>query len=228
LLRLTARDGWHLDELWHGRKDGSRYWCQRLIAARVGGDGESNGYTMVLRDIARRTYDTDDLRRLLTQDYLTGATNRARFQQLFEREHRTWREHGGPLSLIMLDIDHFKAVNDGYGHLTGDLVLCRFVETIAKAIRPSDVLARLGGEEFAVLLPGTDLTEATALAERLRGVIAEMRVPTPRGELAITASLGCATARPEEDLLGAADQALYIAKRNGRNQVHTMSRAVAA
>jgi diguanylate cyclase (GGDEF)-like protein/PAS domain S-box-containing protein len=228
LLRLTLRDGWHLDELWHVRKDGTRYWCQRLIAARAAHDGQLSGYTMVLRDIARQSYDTDDLRRLLTQDHLTGAANRARFQQALEREHLAWSKHGAPLSMIMLDIDHFKSVNDGYGHLTGDLVLCRFAETVAKATRPGDLLARLGGEEFAVLLPATDLSDAAALAERMRGLIADMRIATPQGDLSITVSLGCATARPQEDLLGAADKALYIAKREGRNRVHVMARSAAA
>jgi diguanylate cyclase (GGDEF)-like protein/PAS domain S-box-containing protein len=227
-LRLAARDGWHLDEMWHGRKDGSRYWCQRLIAARVQSDGELAGYTLVLRDITRQTYDTDDLRRLLTQDHLTGAANRSRFQQLFEREHRAWRENGTPVSLIMLDIDHFKRVNDTYGHATGDLVLTRFSDTIAQAIRPADVLARLGGEEFAVLLPATGLSEAAEIAERLRGLVADMRVETPQGDLAITVSLGCATARPEADLLRTADEALYSAKQNGRDRVYTKGRAAAA
>jgi diguanylate cyclase (GGDEF)-like protein/PAS domain S-box-containing protein len=227
-LRLVARDGWHLDEMWQGRKDGSRYWCQRLIAARVGSEGELAGYTLVLRDITRQTYDTDDLRRLLTQDHLTGAVNRARFQQLFEREHRAWREFGAPLSLIMLDIDHFKRVNDTFGHATGDLVLRRFAETIAKALRPSDVLARLGGEEFAVLLPAKSLSEAAEIAERLRSLVADMRVETPQGDLAITVSLGCATALPNSDLLRSADEALYAAKRNGRDRVHALGLAAHA
>ncbi len=222
-LRLAVRDGWHLNEMWHGRKDGSRYWCQRLIAVRVGGDGQLDGYTLVLRDIARQPYDTDDLRRLLTQDHLTGAANRARFQQLFEREYRMWSENGVPLSLIMLDIDHFKLVNDAYGHVTGDLVLVRFAETIARAIRPADVLARLGGEEFAVLLPATGLAEAAEIAERLRGLVAGMRVETPKGDLSITASLGCATALPNKDLLRAGRCQAFTAATSGdgRDRVHT-------
>jgi diguanylate cyclase (GGDEF)-like protein/PAS domain S-box-containing protein len=227
-LRLAARDGWHLDEMWRGRKDGSRYWCQLLIAARVDDGGQLAGYTLVLREIARQTYDTNDLRRLLTQDHLTGAANRARFQQLFEREHRAWCKNGALLSLIMLDIDHFKHVNDTYGHAIGDLVLSRFAETIAKAIRPADVLARLGGEEFAVLLPTTGLSEAAEIAERLRGLIADMRVETPQGDLAVTVSLGCATASPNGDLLRSADEALYTAKRNGRDRVHIAGRAAVA
>jgi diguanylate cyclase (GGDEF)-like protein/PAS domain S-box-containing protein len=228
LLRITARDGWHLDEMWHMRTDGSRYWCQRLLAARVGSDGEAAGYTVVLRDIARQAYDTDDLRRLLTQDHLTGAANRARFQQLLERAHQAWTETGTPLSLIMLDIDHFKRVNDSHGHLAGDLVLVGFAETISQAIRPTDVFARLGGEEFAVLLAGTTLIEAGELAERLRTLVAAMRVATPQGELSITVSLGCATATGTNDLLRAADAALYVAKRTGRDRVHTAGSASAA
>jgi len=228
LLRIASRDGWHIDEMWHTRNDGSRYWCQRLLAARASSDGELAGYTVVLRDIARQAYDTDDLRRLLTEDHLTGTANRARFQHLFERAHQGWTEHGIPLSLIMLDIDHFKQVNDSHGHFTGDLVLVGFAETIAKAIRPADVFARLGGEEFAVLLTGTTLSEASEMAERLRVLIAAMRVVTPQGELSITVSLGCATATPNYDLLRSADAALYIAKRNGRDRVHTTDSAVVA
>lgn len=227
-LRLAARDGWYLDEMWHGRPDGSRYWCQRLIASRLDNAGVLAGYTLVLRDITRQSHDTDDLRRLLTQDHLTGAANRARFQQIFEREHRAWSQHGEPLSLIMLDIDHFKRVNDTYGHPTGDLVLARFAATIAQALRPTDAFARLGGEEFAVLMTATDLSEAAAMAERLRCLVANMRVETAEGELSITVSIGCATAVSNGDLLRSADEALYAAKRNGRNRVHTMDRASAA
>jgi PAS domain S-box-containing protein len=91
-LRLAARDGWHLDEIWHVRKDGTRYRCQRLLAARAGIDGQFAGYTVVLRDVPPQMYHTDDLRRLLTQDHLTGAANRARFQQLFERALQALQE----------------------------------------------------------------------------------------------------------------------------------------
>ena len=128
----------------------------------------------------------------------------------------------------MLDIDYFKRVNDSHGHLAGDLVLTAFAETITRAIRPKDVFARLGGEEFAVLLIGTTLPEAAELAERLRLAVAAMRVTTPQGELSITVSLGCATARVGEDLLRVADAALYVAKHTGRNRVHKAASAVAA
>lgn len=127
----------------------------------------------------------------------------------------------------MLDIDHFKRVNDSHGHVAGDMVLTAFAETISQTIRPKDVFARLGGEEFAVLLTGT-LSDASEMAERLRLAVAAMRVATPQGELSITVSLGCATARIGEDLLRVADAALYVAKHTGRNRVHKAASAVAA
>jgi diguanylate cyclase (GGDEF)-like protein/PAS domain S-box-containing protein len=219
-LHVAARDGWHLEEGWHDRMDGSRYWSQRLLAARTGPSGELAGYTLVLREALRHTHHTDDLRRLLTQDHLTGAANRARFQQVFEREQRAWLENGKHLSLLMLDIDHFKRVNDTYGHPTGDLVLSSFAKVIGNALRPTDLLARLGGEEFAILLPATSLVEAVDIADELRLRVADMVVPTAEGAIRITASFGCATAGRETDLVGAADAALYDAKAAGRNRVN--------
>lgn len=227
-LRRAARDGWHLHESWHTRRDGSLYWCQSLLAARTGVTGELTGYTVVLRDVARQHHATDDLRRLLTQDHLTGAANRAHFQQMLERETRSCALQDVPLSLVMIDIDHFKQVNDRYGHPAGDLVLTAFAQAIMPMLRPMDVLARLGGEEFAVLLPATGLEAAVELAERLRRRIAELRIETPKGTVQITISLGCATAGADGDLLGIADDALYAAKRAGRDRVRCHRRGVMA
>jgi diguanylate cyclase (GGDEF)-like protein/PAS domain S-box-containing protein len=224
-LRIAKRDGWHLEEGWHYRVDGTRYWSQRLLAARMRDDSELIGYTLVLRDVRRQSRDVDDLRRLLTRDHLTGAANRARFQQVLEREQHGWHENGTPLSLIMIDVDHFKRVNDLYGHPIGDDVLRCFAETIAGALRPADLLARLGGEEFAVILPATDLAKAVKMAEHLRALVAKMRVDTPFGKLGITASFGCSTVDNTHELLPAADAALYVAKRRGRDQVHAAGRA---
>jgi diguanylate cyclase (GGDEF)-like protein/PAS domain S-box-containing protein len=228
-LRLAARDGWHLEENWHQRRDGSRYWCQRLLAARTAPDGSLTGYTLVLRDVRRQSHDTDDLRRLLTQDHLTGAANRARFQQVLDREMNVWREDGTPLSLLMIDLDHFKLINDANGHLAGDAVLREFSATIEAVLRPTDLLARLGGEEFAVLLPGTTLLEAMGIAEQLRSLIEAMRTRTMQHDISVTASIGCAAAAVGRDMLAAADEALYAAKRGGRNRVRsTTSAAIAA
>jgi diguanylate cyclase (GGDEF)-like protein len=107
----------------------------------------------------------------------------------------------------------------------GDLVLRRLADTLSGSLRPTDLLARLGGEEFAVLLPGTELLEAVETAERLRVLAATMCFETSLGELTITVSMGCAAAVSGEDILSAADKALYVAKRSGRNSVRAAARA---
>ena len=115
-LHVASRDGWYLEEGWHHRGDGSKYWSQRLLAARTCPEGKLTGYTLVLRDVMRESGATSDLRRLLTQDHLTGAANRVQFKKVLDGEQVAWREQGKPLSLVMVDIDHFKQVNDTYGH----------------------------------------------------------------------------------------------------------------
>ena len=111
---------------------------------------------------------SEELRRLLTTDYLTGATNRAHFGEIGDREVSRHHRYGSSLSVVMLDIDHFKRVNDTFGHAIGDETLRALAKSCRAELRGTDVLARLGGEEFALLLPGTTLEEAADLAERLR------------------------------------------------------------
>ena len=131
---------------------------------------------------------------------------------------------GGTLSVLMLDVDHFKKVNDTYGHKVGDLLLQKLAETCRATLREIDVTARLGGEEFAVLLPNTDHTAAMDVAERLRHALADTKVPLEQGlPPRFTASIGVATlvdaATNIDTLLNEADHALYEAKRQGRNRV---------
>jgi diguanylate cyclase (GGDEF)-like protein len=132
----------------------------------------------------------------------------------------------------MIDIDHFKAVNDTYGHHAGDLALQAVAATSREALRDWDILGRIGGEEFAVLLPETESSQSQAVAERLRQTVATAAVPVERGETThLTVSIGIATAGSEDDdfdaLLGRADQALYEAKRTGRDKVCLAERAPA-
>ena len=223
-LRLAKRDGWYVDESWQERSDGERYWCQRLFAARTdASDPSLTGYSVVLRDVARDTSDVTDLRRMLTCDPLTGAANRTHFRQFFEHELKRWREDGRSVSLILLDVDHFKAVNDAHGHPVGDLVLIEISRLSCAALRPSDLFARLGGEEFAVVLPDAPLSEAMVIAERLRQAIASMVIETESGQVRITASFGCASADDPsatvDQLIKTADDLLYEAKHGGRNRV---------
>jgi len=164
-----------------------------------------------------------EVERLAQTDPLTGLANRRHFMEALELEvERTDRYHR-PLSLISLDMDHFKEVNDSHGHGAGDDVLREAARVLRSVCRDVDLPARLGGEELALLLPETDAVGARIVAERIRERIAAGTHTSPSGEsFRVTASLGVATARQEstgEALLQAADQALYRAKDAGRNQV---------
>lgn len=157
-------------------------------------------------------------------DLLTGLANRRRFNAVSAAEVARLRRHSRPLALILLDVDHFKRINDQFGHVAGDVVLHLLGSCLAAAVRPSDLPARMGGEEFAILLPETSLAGAVGLAERLRLDVAALRVEMPEGtRYAFTASFGVsAVAAHEEDIHAAlqrADKALYKAKAGGRNRV---------
>lgn len=223
-LMIAGRDGWHLQEGWQQRADGERYWCQRLVVARSEAeDSHVSGFSVVLRDVPRREEAAEDVRRLLTCDHLTGVANRRHFGQVMEREQAHWRELRQSLSLIVLDLDHFKQVNDTHGHPVGDILLCRVAAVCAALLPPRGIFARLGGEEFGALLPRYDSDQAVTLAEEIRTAIAALEVDTPHGRLTVTASLGCATLDEAEGsidaLIALADQRLYAAKRAGRNRV---------
>lgn len=168
----------------------------------------------------------DLLERLTTVDHLTGISNRRRYDEYLELECRRATRDGEPLSLIAIDIDHFKAYNDHYGHPEGDACLIAVAQALAATVtRPTDVVARCGGEEFACILPGTDASGAAGLAEQMRQAVASLELPhqgsAPHG--CVTISLGVATWVPEPGqspqlLADAADRALYQAKADGRNR----------
>ena len=226
-LALAAREGWHLHESWHRHKDGSRVWYQRLVAVRHSpeerdeGDG-ANGYTVILREGKPRSVDMHKLQHMLTRDHLTGAYNRTYFFEALEKECARKRRYGQAVSLVMIDVDFFKKVNDVHGHAAGDRVLSEFAKQCMAMLRPVDTMARMGGEEFAVLMPSTDLHGAAQMAERLRLAVAAMTVQLPSATLHLTASFGCSELDGSCDVtsvLAIADKALYAAKRGGRNKV---------
>ncbi|OEU47989.1 MAG: hypothetical protein BA871_07455 [Desulfuromonadales bacterium C00003096] len=164
-------------------------------------------------------------------DSLTGLANRRHFFNLADRELSCSDRHPQCLSLLMIDIDHFKQFNDRYGHQIGDLVLQRVADTIKRTIRKPDTACRYGGEEFVVLLPETDLVAAEKLAQRLLEAIAETTVAHNQELLGITASLGVGALRNDETtdvatLIERADQALYAAKNSGRNQLRVWRKPV--
>lgn len=223
-IEMARRDGWHIDEGWRRRKDGSRYWCQSLVSALEEITGEVSGFSVVMRDVTERKRDGDEIRRLLTTDHLTGVLNRARFYELAETELARCRRFTQPMSALMIDIDHFKAVNDRHGHAGGDEVLKVMAQAIQALVRSIDIFGRLGGEEFAILLPTVDLEGARIVAERLRREAAQLGLRHEGVEIPITVSIGCAMLASHEGgsvqtLLRAADEALYRAKREGRDRV---------
>jgi diguanylate cyclase (GGDEF)-like protein len=191
-----------------------------------------------LRDQARMLTYTDvtglvchaeELENLATVDGLTGLYNRRHFLALAESEWSRVKRYERPLSLLMLDIDRFKSVNDRFGHDAGDKVIMEVAGICAEMKRATDVVGRIGGEELALLLPETDLDGALLLAERLRSSIAERPVVVGRESLAVSVSIGVAEAAPSitgiHDLMKRADEALYAAKRGGRNRVAAMGHA---
>jgi diguanylate cyclase len=196
---------------------------RRLAAETLEVSRRSEAAARNLTETARKTQELRtelaEARRLASTDPLTGLANRRHFDEAL-REHLAERR---PTALLMLDLDHFKAVNDTHGHPAGDQVLCRLAEILAESAPEGAVAARFGGEEFSLMLPCGVLRDAMAMAERIRGRIAEATVQLPAGgpPISVTASLGVAMAglgeRPVQ-LIARADAALYEAKRSGRNR----------
>jgi diguanylate cyclase (GGDEF)-like protein/PAS domain S-box-containing protein len=208
------------------KKDGTEFPIELSLAAHRNGDEIS--FTGIIRDITARKKDERLLRRLSVTDSLTGLLNHGEFYRQLGKEFERSRRYGGPVAVLMLDIDHFKAVNDKYGHQAGDTVLKTLAELMTDLIRPADKVARYGGEEFGLVLPETDESGALAMAERIRTAVAGRSVELEDGHLInVTVSIGAAVfADPsdtEQDVVGRADQALYAAKQAGRNRVATLN-----
>ncbi|ROH93686.1 GGDEF domain-containing protein [Stagnimonas aquatica] len=163
------------------------------------------------------------LRGMAYNDPLTGAYNRAGFRNLAQRQLQRSARDRQPVSLLLMDLDHFKRINDHHGHEAGDGLLRGFVEAVQQWVRPGDLLARYGGEEFCVLLPGSQASEAEVVAERIRAGFEQLRLGGALAAVGTTVSIGVAelpTASVDlEEALRRADQALYAAKHDGRNRV---------
>lgn len=153
-------------------------------------------------------------------DHLTGLANRRRFRIALAREVERWRRYGVPCALLLLDIDHMKAINDRFGHPAGDMVIRQVAATLTKVSRDNDTAARLGGEEFALLLASVDADKAVVAAERLRAILAEQAIDEV-GSFSVSIGVAAcpANADSERTLYSASDRALYVAKNEGRNRV---------
>lgn len=178
----------------------------------------------VIQDITERKKVEKELKRLAQTDPLTGLANRRYFMQLAEHELLRSQRYGGELSILMIDIDYFKKINDSYGHHVGDLVIQSLSNICRNTLREIDVIGRIGGEEFAVVLPQTAGQSALKVAERLRETIANaVFTPEPDVPIRFTVSIGVTTLTDQQSnmqtLLCFADKALYDAKLDGRNKV---------
>ncbi|HEY8428495.1 MAG TPA: diguanylate cyclase, partial [Sandaracinaceae bacterium] len=160
--------------------------------------------------------------RMTIIDGLTQIHNKRYLMEMLEREIPRARRHSRPLSVVMFDIDHFKGINDTYGHLAGDYVLKEVATLVKNRLRPDDIVGRYGGEEFCALLPETTLAGAASIAEDLRRRIQERRFVFEGEAIPVTVSLGCSELGGDMDvttLVRIADEKLYDAKRSGRNRV---------
>jgi diguanylate cyclase (GGDEF)-like protein/PAS domain S-box-containing protein len=201
--------------------DGLEVPCE-VVSAPILYDGLP-AVQSIIRDITERKKMQEELTRLATTDPLTGLCNRRLFFERLELEWGRARRHSRPLSILMFDLDHFKNINDIHGHAVGDSVLTCLSGEAQDVLRSEDILGRLGGEEFAVILPETDRSIAETIAERLRKRLAAVTIDAPEGLVRCTVSIGviqCRLAHESLDVaLKRADDALYLAKRSGRNMV---------
>jgi diguanylate cyclase (GGDEF)-like protein/PAS domain S-box-containing protein len=210
----------------YNHKDGSVVWALLSVALVRDGEDRPLYFISQILDITERRRLAAELRHMAEHDSLTGLANRRTFGAALSRELARERRYGGEISLLMVDLDDFKGINDTLGHAAGDLVLQRVADTLRERLRETDLAGRLGGDEFAVLLPSTSRRGAEILAIDLVQALRELRVDPGEGRppVAITASVGivCSGELPEgatdDSLLAAADAAMYDAKRTGRDR----------
>ena len=225
MLALLASDIHRVDlERLYWRQDGSEFWGELHGQRMLDENGCSIGLVGVISNIDQRKKLQAELEFRAHTDALTGVPNRRYFLELAEQTFQRSIRYGRALSVLMIDVDHFKRVNDGHGHAVGDEVLNKLTGICARSLRKADLIGRMGGEEFAVVLPETAAEQALETAERLRAAVDAGPIPLGSGlSLHFTISVGVtsltATTPNLDTLLSQADQALYAAKESGRNRV---------
>jgi diguanylate cyclase (GGDEF)-like protein len=205
-------------------KNGRPYWLDMNIIPLADDTGAITHFAAIERDITAQKAAEDALSELASTDELTGLANRRTLRAALDREIARALRYHLPLALIAVDLDHFKQVNDGYGHDVGDAVLVGFSEVARRTLRQIDQIGRMGGEEFDILAPETNLEGATHLAERFAHELRHSKFRCRDIEVGITASFGITVLSGPNDsadaMLRRADQAMYSAKRGGRDRVH--------
>jgi len=223
LLEHALQHGSAEFEGWRVRKDGSRFWGDSAATILPDHEDKATGFVIITRDLTERKLREDGLVAQATTDPLTGALNRrageARLDDVFARLQRS----GQTFAVLMIDCDHFKAVNDRWGHSGGDKVLVSLVEICRDRLRDGDAVIRWGGEEFVLLLPNTSSDNALMVAERLRQSVEAARIEYNGNTIPVTISIGVGTADKADvradQVVQRADEAVYRAKHAGRNKV---------
>ncbi len=225
-LMEADQNGWDLIESWCIRKDGSRFWGSSIISPLVDtylAPHEPARYSLIIRDIDQKRASTEEIIKASFSDYLTGISNRRSFFEVAGVEFERCKKRPRPLSLLAIDVDYFKKINDTYGHATGDEVLKHLSKILQNSVRTIDIVARLGGEEFGALLPSTDLEGAVKIAERFRASIEESAFEINGHVIRYSVSIGVSSVDEQvtgvDMLLKLADEAMYVSKRQGRNRV---------
>ncbi len=233
-LAAADRDAFKKEILLHGivndfpaqmvSKDGRLIDISVNSQALFDDEGNYSGAEGICRDVTQRKMLEREMQKLATTDSLTGIANRRAFLEHAEHIFKSSQRYQTQMTLLMLDLDFFKSINDKYGHQSGDLALIRFAEAVKLELRESDLFGRLGGEEFCVILQQASQPESLMVAERIRAQVQSLLLSSIADEpFSLTVSIGIAIYRTEDDRLGRllerADKALYQAKSNGRNQV---------
>ncbi|MDT8339848.1 MAG: diguanylate cyclase, partial [Sulfurimonas sp.] len=210
---ILSKKTW-IGEIKNRKKDKTEYWLEQHIVPQIDEHDNIKSFVSIGIDITAKK----ELEKLATIDKLTGIYNRRRFEEFLQIEMEVAKRHSQPLSLILVDIDHFKSVNDTYGHQVGDMVLSQTTKVISQNLRKSDIFGRWGGEEFVVICPQTNKNKAFILAEKLRASIEEHEFEKVGHK---TICLGIAELEHDDNektLVEKADKALYEAKNGGRNR----------
>lgn len=233
-MRLAAKEEWYraVDQsLAEGRrtaeasalircKDGRQRWF--IVTAQVRSENMPNMHVVTFRDIHDLKTLSDENHYLSQTDQLTDVSNRRAGQARLEMEVSRFERTGVPFCVIMCDVDHFKPINDRFGHMCGDYILRKVAEMLRRSCRNIDEIVRWGGDEFLLILPATDLQDAVRLAERLREDAQLLELCWDKENISTTLSMGCAVislGQTFNELLRSADNSLYVAKRNGRNAI---------